>query len=176
MLLIGLDWWPSQPSNSICQNKPISLLFTWAQVQTDTWYQCFCGFICRFHSEIFSTKPKEFIGHQTVGPSRFTGASWCTDIRRPRYISVHWHKCIAIHWPEQQCKSKKKTTQIYNSIQFNSISIQKCLLSHKSCTYKKHKERHSVWTFNQYISSLEAVRNMMLYINITVVQSNNTVL
>ena len=60
------------------------------------------------------------------------------------------------------------------SIQFNSI--QKCLLSHKSCTYKKHKERHSVWTFNQYISSLEAVRNIMLYINITVVQSNYTVL
>ena len=56
------------------------------------------------------------------------------------------------------------------------IQIQKCLLSHKSCTYRKHKEKHSVWTFNQYISSLEAVRNIMLYINITVVQSNNTVL
>ena len=37
-----------------------------------------------------------------LGVSRFTGASWCTDIRRPRYISVHWHKCIAIHWPEKQ--------------------------------------------------------------------------
>ena len=56
------------------------------------------------------------------------------------------------------------------------FQIQMCLLSHKSCTYKKHKERHSVWTFNQYISSLEAVRKIMLYINITVVQSNNTVL
>ena len=48
-----------------------------------------------------------------VGVSRFTGASWCTDIRRPRYISVHWHKCIAIHWPEQQCKSKKKSSNLY---------------------------------------------------------------
>ena len=54
--------------------------------------------------------------------------------------------------------------------------IQKSLLSNKSCTYKKHKERHSVWTFNQYISSLVVVRNIILYINIIVVQSFNTVL
>ena len=45
---------------------------------------------------------------------RFTGASWCTDIRRPPYISVHWHKCIAIHWLEKQCKSpRKKTSNLY---------------------------------------------------------------
>ena len=43
-----------------------------------------------------------------LGVPRFTGASWCTDIRRPPYISVHWHKCIAIHWPEKQCKSPRK--------------------------------------------------------------------
>ena len=49
-----------------------------------------------------------------VGVSRFTGASWCTNIRRPRYISVHWHKCIAILWPEQQCKSpRKKPSNLY---------------------------------------------------------------
>ena len=45
--------------------------------------------------------------------SRFTGALCCTDIRRPRYISVHWHKCIAIHWPEKQGKTKKKTSNLY---------------------------------------------------------------
>ena len=63
---------------------------------------------------------------------------------------------------------------VWEDIRINSIQFNSKVFIVTQIMYIQ--ETHSVWTFNQYISSLEAVRNIMLCINITVVQSNNTVL
>ena len=60
------------------------------------------------------------------------------------------------------------------AIQFNSNSKQ-TYCSTISCTYKTQKERHSIQTFNQFISSFEAVRDSV-YINFTMIQWIDAVL